>query len=43
MAVPMGYTSNGLPGSIQFLARPFDEATMFQIAYGYEQSTKLRQ
>lgn len=36
------FTEAGLPGGLQFLARPFDEAKLLQIAYGYEQFTKHR-
>ncbi|KAK9791143.1 hypothetical protein WJX73_010179 [Symbiochloris irregularis] len=42
MVVPMGFTPEGLPGSLQILARPFDEATMIRVAYGYEQATQHR-
>lgn len=42
MVVPMGFTAGGLPGSLQILARPFDEANMIRAAYGYEQATQHR-
>lgn len=42
ITVPMGYTSNGLPAGLQFLARPFDEHILFQVAYAYEQATRHR-
>ena len=47
MTVPMGFAvaSNGvtkLPASLQFLARPFDEANLIRAAYSYEQATKHR-
>jgi len=32
----------GLPGGLQFLARPFQEANLLKIAYAYEQFTKHR-
>lgn len=40
--VPMGYTHGGLPAGLQILARPFDEGTIFRIAYAYEQATRHR-
>ncbi|KAK9817271.1 hypothetical protein WJX72_012093 [[Myrmecia] bisecta] len=42
MVVPMGYSSRGLPAALQMVARPFDEPTLFTIAYAYEQLTKHR-
>ena len=42
ITVPMGFTSNGLPLGLQFLARPFDEHKLFQFAYAYEQTTRHR-
>lgn len=42
ITVPMGFTKNRLPLGLQFLARPFDEHTLFQYAYAYEQATKHR-
>ena len=41
--VPMGYTRNNtLPSGLQLLGRAFDEATLFKLAYSYEQATKHR-
>jgi aspartyl-tRNA(Asn)/glutamyl-tRNA(Gln) amidotransferase subunit A len=37
VAVPCGF-SEGLPVSLQVLAKPFDEETALRIAYAYEQS-----
>jgi Asp-tRNA(Asn)/Glu-tRNA(Gln) amidotransferase A subunit family amidase len=42
ITVPMGFTSNGLPAGLQFLARPFAEGQLFQYAYAYEQATRHR-
>ena len=42
ITVPMGFTSNGLPLGLQFLARPFHEDKLFQFAFGYEQATRHR-
>lgn len=41
-SVPMGHTYEGLPAGLQILARPFDEALIFTIAFSYEQGTKHR-
>jgi hypothetical protein len=32
----------GLPLGLQFLARPWDEATLIRLAYAYEQATQHR-
>ncbi|MEX2482674.1 MAG: amidase [Gammaproteobacteria bacterium] len=37
MTVPAGFTDDGLPVGMEILARPYDESTMFRIAYGFEQ------
>ncbi len=46
MSVPCGFaaTSDGakLPIGVQFIAKPFDEASLFRAAYAYEQSTSWR-
>lgn len=42
MTVPAGFTSDGLPVGIELLARPFDEPTLFRLAYAYEQGTRHR-
>lgn len=42
ITVPMGFTPTGLPLGLQLLARPFDEHTLFQYAYAYEQATRHR-
>ncbi|GAQ83619.1 Amidase family protein [Klebsormidium nitens] len=42
IVVPMGYTSRGLPATLQIVARPYAEPTLFTIAYAYEQGTKRR-
>jgi aspartyl-tRNA(Asn)/glutamyl-tRNA(Gln) amidotransferase subunit A len=38
MSVPCGETKEGLPIGLQVFARHFDEATMFRLAWNYEQS-----
>lgn len=40
MSVPCGESSEGLPIGLQIFTKHFDEATMFRVAYNYEQSTK---
>ncbi|MFN8665630.1 MAG: amidase family protein [Gemmatimonadaceae bacterium] len=42
ITVPMGYTRAVLPAGLQLLARPFAEATLFRLAYAYEQGTHHR-
>ena len=39
LAVPCGFTDNGLPTSFQLAARPFAEATLLRVAHAYEQAT----
>lgn len=41
--VPMGYTRGAtLPAGMTIFGRPWDEATLFRLAYGYEQATRHR-
>ena len=42
MTVPAGFTTDGLPVGIEFMARPFAEATLFRLGYAYEQATQHR-
>ena len=42
ITVPMGFTYGDLPAGLQILGRAFDEATLFRLAYGYEQATRHR-
>ncbi|HET7596593.1 MAG TPA: amidase family protein, partial [Burkholderiales bacterium] len=39
LAVPMGFTSERLPLSLQIAARPFAEETVYRIAHAYETAT----
>ena len=39
LSVPCGYTSDGLPISLQLAGRPLGEETLLRLAYAYEQST----
>ncbi|MGE5358767.1 MAG: amidase family protein [Bacteroidales bacterium] len=41
--VPMGYTRGGvLPAGLTIFGRPWSEAALFRLAYGYEQATRHR-
>jgi Asp-tRNA(Asn)/Glu-tRNA(Gln) amidotransferase A subunit family amidase len=42
LAVPGGFTSDGLPLGFELLGMPFAEGTLFKAAYDFEQSAKLR-
>jgi len=39
ITVPCGFNKAGLPIGLQFVGRPFAEATILQVAYAYEQAT----
>ena len=43
LTVPAGFTSNGLPVGLEFLGRPFTEATLLRLGYAYEQGTHRRE
>ncbi len=40
IVVPCGYSEAGLPLSIQFVGKPFDDAKLLGIAHAYEQETQ---
>ncbi len=42
IVVPMGFSSQGLPGAISFMGRPLDDGKMISYAYDYEQATRHR-
>jgi amidase len=42
ITVPGGFAEDGIPIGIEFLCRPFDEPTLFEVAYAYEQRTQHR-
>lgn len=42
IAVPAGFTAEGLPVGITFFGRPYSEPTVIKLAYGYEQATHHR-
>ena len=42
LSINCGFTSDNLPIGLQLIGRPFDETTVFQAAYAYEQATQWR-
>jgi amidase len=42
LTVPMGYSKEGQPKGVTFIAKPFEEAKLLKVGYAYEQATKLR-
>jgi amidase len=42
IVVPMGFGSQGLPMTISFFGKPYDEGKLIGYAYAYEQATRLR-
>ncbi|MGD8362297.1 MAG: amidase family protein [Gemmatimonadota bacterium] len=42
MAVPGGFTEDGLPTGLEVLGRPFDDARLVAMAYAYEQAVHPR-
>ncbi len=42
ITVPAGFSKKGLPVGIEFMAKPFEEARLLQMAYAYEQKTQWR-
>ena len=40
--MPGGNTNKNLPVGIHFVGKPFDDLTLLQVAYGYEQVSKRR-
>ncbi|MBI5124247.1 MAG: Asp-tRNA(Asn)/Glu-tRNA(Gln) amidotransferase subunit GatA, partial [Candidatus Omnitrophica bacterium] len=39
ISVPCGFSKENLPLGLQILAKPFDEETLFRVAYTFEKST----
>ncbi len=39
LAVPCGFTANGLPAGFQLMGRPFSEARLFQLGHAYQSVT----
>jgi amidase len=42
IVVPMGFGSQGLPMTITFFGKPYEESKIVGFAYAYEQASKLR-
>ena len=42
IAVPAGFTRDGLPAGISFIGRPYTDGQMLRLAYAYEQATHHR-
>jgi amidase len=42
MTVPAGFSDGGLPVGLEFVAKPYDEPTMFRLGYAFEQATRHR-
>lgn len=40
LALPCGFSSDGLPISMQIIGRPFDETTVFGVGHAYETNTE---
>ncbi len=40
ISLPCGFSAKGLPIGMQLVAKPWDEATLFQAAHAYESSTE---
>lgn len=40
ISIPGGFNDNKLPIGLQFIAKAFDEETLFKVAYTYEQNTE---
>jgi aspartyl-tRNA(Asn)/glutamyl-tRNA(Gln) amidotransferase subunit A len=41
LAVPAGFSKNGLPASFQLIGRPFAEATLYRAAAAFEAETRF--
>ncbi|NQU95427.1 MAG: Asp-tRNA(Asn)/Glu-tRNA(Gln) amidotransferase subunit GatA [Candidatus Omnitrophica bacterium] len=41
ISIPCGFTKGGLPIGLQLLGKPFDEETLFRVAYAFEQNTEF--
>jgi len=42
MSVPAGLTDDGLPVGVELIGNPYDEATLIEMAYAYEQAADPR-
>lgn len=43
IVLPCGFSGDGLPIGLQLIGKPFDETTLYRVAYTYEQSTGWHQ
>ncbi|AHG02908.1 amidase [Halobacterium sp. DL1] len=43
MSVPAGFTDDGLPVGMEILGKPFDETTLVELGYSFEQTGDRRQ
>jgi aspartyl-tRNA(Asn)/glutamyl-tRNA(Gln) amidotransferase subunit A len=39
LSLPCGFSTSGLPIGLQLIGKPWDEATLFQVASAYEEAT----
>ena len=42
LTVPAGFTTDGMPVGLEFVARPYAEPMLFRLGYAYEQGTRHR-
>jgi len=43
LTIPMGFTEDGEPVNLTFVARPFEEDKLLKMGYAFEKATKMRQ
>ena len=41
VSIPCGFTKENMPIGLQFIAKAFDEETLLNVAYSYEQNTEF--
>ena len=42
LTVPAGFTTDGMPVGLEFVAWPYAEPMLFRLGYAYEQGTRHR-
>ncbi len=42
ITVPAGFADGGLPVGLELMGKPYDEPTLFRLAYAFEQATQHR-